>query len=379
MMLGKFISRISALGGIAAVAITVGAAPAGAATGPTDWRLAAFGAEDPNVALTDVVALGRRDAWAFGMAFTSDRGPEPVARRWNGRSWTAVALPSGLNRGISAADASSSRNVWAFGGGDPAGGEAFALRWDGRRWQVAGRWPGGTYIADTEVLGPRDVWLFGDGYIGESIGTWHFDGRTWSRVETPVGHLQEASAVASDDIWAIGGSPVHLYGDLLARWDGRTWTEVSVPGPPNTDDHWVRFSGIHAESSRDVWIVGEEYRQDGDSGTYAPFMLHFDGRAWQRIVPPSHPLPYGFLDVTSDGRGGVWVIPALPDEPAELLHYRDGRWTVTQLEQPNGQRATVSDVTAVPRARFAWAVGYINASETGEPGWGIWANGPAPR
>ncbi|GAA4152389.1 hypothetical protein [Actinomadura keratinilytica] len=379
MLSGTLTRRLSTLGAVAALAAVPMAAPADAGTGPPGWRIAERSEEPSDIWLSKVVATGPRDAWAFG-SMSSDHGPEPVARRWNGRSWTAVTLPAGLNRGISAADASGPRNVWAIGGSEPAGGEAFALRWDGRRWHVTGRWPAHSTIADVEALGPRDVWLFGDALIGpDSIGTWHFDGENWSQVETPIGHLQEASGVASDDVWAIGGSPVHWQGDLLARWDGRTWNEVSVPGLPREDDHWVTFTDIHAVSSHDVWIVGREIRRSGDDHTYAPFAVHFDGSTWQRITPPSHPGVQGLQTVTSDGRGGIWVKPERwDDEGVELLHYRDGRWTAPRLEHPEGLNARVSDVAAVPRSRLAWAVGGLHVPESGDGYWTIWKN-HAPR
>jgi hypothetical protein len=376
-------ARLTTFTGIAALGIVTGAAPAARAdTGstPAEWHIAEVGEGARYGWLADVVALGPRNAWAFGAAW-HDEGPfTPIAHRWNGRSWKAVRLPAGLERGINIADASGPRDVWAFGGGDMPG-DAYALRWDGRTWRVAGRWPGRAYMADAEVIGPRDVWVFGNSRIGESIGTWHYDGRRWTRVDPPLGSLEKASAVASDDIWAIGVSAVHWSGDLLARWDGRTWNEVTIPGLPREDDHNVLFRDIYAASSQDVWIVGSEQRTDGETQTYSPLVLHFDGNGWQRIDPAPDPGAVELVTVTSDGRGGVWIRPVSPEPQngSQLLHYGKGRWTEIRPESPDNRAVDAYDATAVPRSSSAWSVGRVFSVETGQSDWAIWRNGPFPR
>ncbi|GAA2084767.1 hypothetical protein [Actinomadura alba] len=377
MPLGTVTRPVAAFAAVTALGALIGISPmarAEAEPGTTEWRIAAI----DESRLGDVVAIGPDDAWAFGGTY--DGRFAPVARHWNGRKWTTAELPSGLERVISVADASGPRNVWAFGGGDSAG-EAYALRWDGHRWRVTKRWPAGQHIADAEVIGPRDVWVFGDGRIGESVGTWHFDGRRWTRVETPAWGLQEASAVASDDVWAVGFGPEHPWGDLLARWDGRTWSEVTVPGLPREDDHYVGFNGIHATSSRDVWIVGHETRVDGESYTSSPLVLRFDGATWRRVEPSVGTEPQGLLDVTPDGRGGVWLRPEYWEQNGnpDLLHFGQGRWTEVRLPRPQGGEVYVSDVTAVPRSAFTWAVGRVSSPEAGDSGGVIWVNGGRPR
>jgi hypothetical protein len=376
MSWGLTSTRGTIFAGIAALAVVAGVsttAHAGDRAAVTDWTIADV-SDTAGGGLSNVVALGPKNAWAFGGTGDAEGRLAPMARHWNGRSWTAVTLPPGLEKPISEADATGPGNVWAFGGGD-APGDVYALRWNGHRWRVMKRWPGDQYIGDVEVLGPRDVWVFGNpGLASTSIDTLHFDGRRWNRVETPVGFLSEASAVASDDIWAIAGSRLGP-NDLLARWNGRAWNEVTVPGLPHEDDHYAHFSEIHATSSHDVWAVGEEIRSDGETRTSSPLVLHFDGQRWQTIDLP----PIGsrsLSDVTSDGQGGIWVTPETgePDDP-ELLHYGQGQWTVVRPQRPDGREVSVWDVTAVPRSLSAWAVGGMYDPATGKSDNVIWANG----
>lgn len=358
--------RAAVAGTVAALGLVIGTAP-GANADTTEFRLSDLGTTPGYDWQSQVVAISPSKAWAFGEVLT---GGLPTARRWNGRKWRDVSLPAGLTRGITIADASGPRNVWAFGGGDETG-DAYALRWDGSAWTVAHRWPGDEMISDAAVLAPDDVWVFGTSHIGPGIGTWHYDGATWTRVTTGDDFLREGSAVSADDIWAIGTNETGERDNLVSRWDGTAWNPVDVPSSP-TD----QFSGIYAASPDDVWIAGSEYRPSGDDATYVPFVLHFDGTAWQRLDPPV--TGGGSLsEVASDGQGGIWFVPQTfePYDSPELLRYSGGRWTAIRPERPGGQAVRVHDVASVPGGRVTWAVGEVFPPDRATSDSAVWVNG----
>lgn len=362
--------------GIAPTA-TAGAAP-GAATDAAGFRLTEVGSTPGYDWLTQMVATRRTNAWAFGETASLWGSFGPIARRWNGRSWFDVALPAGLDRGISLARASGPRDVWAFGGGDE-GGQAYALRWDGHRWSVVRQWPEDELVTDAAVLGPRDVWVFGTSHIGPGIGTWHFDGLAWTRFETPPVFISQASAVSPDDIWAIGISENGDADDLLTRWNGTAWTPVEIPGIPRQADHHLRFGGIYAASSHNVWIIGGEILSDGEGSTETPFALHFNGHAWRRIDPPGTGIDT-VSRISPDGRGGIWVVPTSTGEYSHtpwLLHYAHRRWARVPLQLPDGRLARVHQVTAVPHSRTTWAAGEVFPGDRSTTDAAIWRHGPA--
>jgi hypothetical protein len=377
-MLGGNSLRAAVVGTIAALGLTTGVAPAIAADAGT-WRIAYAGNRPTGYdALNTVVATGPADAWAFGGTRSAD-GRAPGARHWNGRSWSETALPAGLGHTITTAGATGPRNVWAFAGGDEEG-DSYAIRWDGRRWKVAQRWPGGTMVSDSAVLSARDVWVFGSAHVAPSVGTWHYDGRSWQRFEIPFGNLSSASAVASDDIWAVGSDNFGI-DNVVARWDGHTWTQLEVPGLPHEENHFPELRGIYAASPQDVWIVGDEYQSDGDDWSYTPLTLHFDGHTWQRLAAPPSAGQGDLVDVAPDGRGGVWVTPGVtePYDTPELLHYADGQWTEVRPQRPDGKVLQVHDVTTVPHSGSTWAVGTVFPPGGNTSDGAVWVNGPLPR
>ena len=88
----------------------------------------------------------------------------------------------------------------------------------------------------------------------------HFDGNTWSKVNTPNpatsgNDLDGVAAVASDDVWAVGEriDDEDPGRNLILHFDGTAWTAVASPDPgvPN------RLYGVDAATPTDLWSVGE--------------------------------------------------------------------------------------------------------------------------
>lgn len=357
----------------AVLGLTIGVAPSATAD-TTDFRISQLSTAPGYDWLSQVVATGPKKAWAFGETLS---GQAPTARRWNGTAWKTVALPSGLTRGITIAEASGPKNVWAFGGGDEAG-DAYALRWNGSTWSVAQRWPDGEMLSDAAVLGRNDVWVFGNSHIGPGVGTWHYNGSTWTQVDTGDIGIRKASAVAPDDIWAVGTNDTGEADDLVSHWNGTTWNAVEIPVLPA--GHTTQLNGIYAASSQDVWIVGDESHQAGDDATYTPLALHFDGTTWQRVDPPAADATI-LTDVSPDGRGGLWVIPETfePYQAPELLGFSGGQWSTVRPERPDGQTVWIHDVASVPRSGATWAVGEAFPPDRRTSDAAIWVNGSLPR
>jgi len=172
-------------------------------------------------------------------------------------------------------------DAWASGeGGDDI--SARARHWDGTRW-VPTRPPGGfvSGMYGLAAVSPTDIWGVGD-IRGEAL-TNHWDGTSWRQVNTPppaegyTDWLQAVSAVATDDVWAVGRStdtgPL-LTVPLIEHWDGSRWRKVPYELPYGNT--YGRLGGVVAISTDDVWAVGSTYGQRN-----APLLLHWDGASWE--------------------------------------------------------------------------------------------------
>lgn len=265
--------------------------------------------------ITAVTATGPDHAWAFASTLA-----RPVAWRLTGHRWAAVPFPGQAGDLVTAAASSARDNVWAFTARPAGAGRA--LHWNGRRWVAAGRFA--QAVGDAVVLGPADVWVFGQPDSPGHLGTWHYNGRTWRRYPAATA-LTGGSALGRDSIWAVGGKSA-------AHWDGRTWSRTSLARVLPRDTEFCRPSAgqIVARSATDVWAVGAGHCQDERGPLY---LLHFNGSRWR---PAGQSARYGEpLQVVPDGSGGLWIPPVagFPGTFA-MLHYTGGHLRRAGLPLP---------------------------------------------
>jgi hypothetical protein len=89
------------------------------------------------------------------------------------------------------------------------------------------------------TLGDRSVGLFG--VQNKRSETWEWDGTSWTEVATtgPSPRIGSAIAALGDRIVLFGGfdpgngslSDVRVLDDTWV-WDGTSWTQLAIPGPP---------------------------------------------------------------------------------------------------------------------------------------------------
>ena len=343
------ISALIAIGTVLAVALLplVTSIPAQAAGTPT-WRLVASRHDGPAgnaPGYSVVIAPAPDTAWAFGG--TNPGGPSsPTAARWNGRQWRAVPLPAALGGFIIAASASSADNIWAvsyFG--------SYVLRWNGSRWTVAKKWNAGM-ATSVVAVSSSDVWVFSG---STSLGTLHYNGRSWTRSTGPAGAVYRASALSGSSIWAVtlhSATPVEHY-------SGRSWRRArtgSALARTTPDD-------ILAVSPHNIWISGVS--ADGRL-----VIVHGNGTRWTRFVAPWQMRPERFA---VDGRGGIWVPAVAGGQTWWILHLsRSGHWTRSKIGLGSG----VGDLALIPRTTSLWGSGGSLTKTGGDAA--IWAHGPLP-
>ncbi len=320
-------SLLSASGLTACILAATLTTPAQAAAS-SGWRTAYrhhYGATTNYSGYFAVVAPGRNDAWAFGGSDESHSTTEhPVAAHWNGRHWRAAALPGGLTDQISAASAPSGSDIWAvslFG--------RYVLHWNGTRWTVAKRFKqsGGLALQLTGVraFSRTNVWVFGAPGADPGLGTWHYNGRTWTQQGGAANGVLRVSAVSPTNMWGIGSAQSSQ--DSLVHYNGSHWRRLTAAALKNT-----QFNGIAAVSRTSVWAVGE-----AAGGQLPGRALHWNGTSWK---PVSIPWAVQLGQIVADGHGGLWMTAASGTPESGFVQWivhrsKSGAWTRSRIgKQP---------------------------------------------
>ena len=324
---GAVIAACAVLTGAASCAAATAASMATAASAQASWQLVKQVHSGPDGGFTAIVAVGAHGGWAF------DGFSAPTAWERSGSSWTQVPFPGRAGEEVIAAGASSPSNVWAF----TDGSHSRALRWDGHAWKAQRAFPG--QIGGAIVIGPADVWVFGQSYQpGGGLGAWHYNGTTWNRVRSGYG-LDGGSALSARDIWAFGGTNV-------AHWNGSTWTRTTVAGllPPQRPLNFPGVRGILALSDRDVYAIGSGNAQDEGGPTV---ILRYNGHTWAKVAGGYYGIGTEPIQQASpDGRGGLWLpMPGVDGMPSYLVHYTSGHLAAVTLPRP----ATAIDIECTAR------------------------------
>ena len=288
-----------------------------------------------------IIATGARQAWAFGG--TNPGGPStPIAALWNGTTLTPSTLPRGLTGFINEASSPAANDVWAAGQFG-----RYVLHWNGKGWRVARQWRSGQ-ITGLTAINARDVWIFGTTTDGSrTVGTWHFDGTTWSPASGAAGSLYRASALSQNDIWAIGANSG---ADVILRYDGHTWSRVRT-GPSLNG---IEPEDILAVSNRDVWVAGTVTSR-GDLPHLE--LLHWNGSHWSRL-PTGLAAWAGRLAVGPNGDVLLTATPANASATGLIVHASSRGWG-SAMVVAGGMASGVSDVALAPQSGSLWATGGI--------------------
>jgi hypothetical protein len=144
------------------------------------------------------------------------------------------------------------------------------MHWDGTAWTVVSAplvtgqgiqlLTGNGAFQAVKALSAKDVWVVGDNVDGELVA--HWDGATWT----------EVSGLGSDGVaWAVTAAPdgaVALVGEgdaafiPLGLWDGTRFQVTTTRDPDNRVGTMV-MEAVAALSATDIWAVGF-YTQQGD-------------------------------------------------------------------------------------------------------------------
>ncbi len=139
-------------------------------------------------------------------------------------------------------------------------------RFDGESWVEV----------DLGVEVPLLNWIHSDSSgdmvaVGRDGIALHREEGLWRVVSTPTSQtLWGVWGSDHDDLWAVGGdariSDTHRA--LVLRWDGVSWTEVTLPETSATSEVYAWFK-VWGSAPNDVYLVGQQGA-----------LMHWDGAEW---------------------------------------------------------------------------------------------------
>ncbi len=321
--------------------------------------------------LTGVTATSASDAWAVGYAYNANAQQFIIMQHWDGASWSAVASPNPgtaeacgnafyAGNELAAVDAISPNDLWAVGNiCGPGTARTLAMHWDGNGWSVVpspNSGPGDdSELSSVSAVASDDVWAVGDYQVAFEY-EWetfieHWDGTAWSIVPSPnpagstTTYLTGVSALSANDVWAVG----HSHGGarpLIEHWDGTAWS--IVPAPYATGSDFNSLYSVKAIAPDDVWAVGfQNVNSAGQNGQ--GLILHWDGTAWTAVDSPIPGYATILLGVTANSSKDVTVVGYVQTRDVQFQpvteHWNGKRWTAVKVVPPGpvGQlRGTVA-------------------------------------
>lgn len=207
-------------------------------------------------------------------------GQHPVARHFDGSTWTDIACPwtQGADQLLLSAKAFAGNDAWFAG----AAGTVF--HWDGTACTLVTHPLASTNITVIEGAAPDDVWFFG------ASATLHWDGTALTRY---------TDTIAATDAFAAGTSVFVNGGNEVKQWDGTAWTSKGTT--PGNGSIW-------ASSASDIWVLT------------ASALVHYDGTTWN-AVPGSSILGVGPRIGSGLWGGGVTAGDFMIASGGALLHH----------------------------------------------------------
>jgi hypothetical protein len=303
------------------------------------------------------------DVWQVG-SFEYGVERRTLTQHWNGASWELVRSPNtnkNLNelRGVAAL---SPTNAWAVGhaySSDASNQTTLVLNWDGADWSIVPSPSPGTAgqneLFAISAVSPTDIWAVGarrnvNGWI--QTLTLHYDGVSWklvpsANVPNTNNGLYGVTALAKDDVWAVGYFGQFAFSPLVLHWNGQSWSVVSNPDPQQSSNILYAASGT---GGSDVWAVGTA--KNLFTNMVGPMLEHWDGTDWS-LVFPAQGAPSALYGVASSFPADAWQV----GDSSGLAFI--GRWNGDSWKlSPSPNIAGRLHATTAIAPGDVWAVGF---------------------
>jgi hypothetical protein len=282
-------------GACLAVGATIG--PKGDATGSfTDsWNGTTWAVESiPRPAVTTLSAVSCRSAtWCIAVGYvpnSADPGSNvPLALRWTGLRWSALAVPmpaGDTTATLSGVSCVSRSGCVAVGTGAQSDGTvtSFSRTWNGATWTPSAVPGTGTQLAGVTCTSGTSCIAVGGNNDAPVAEFW--DGTSWTAQTVPTdaggypAALSGVSCSSPASCVAVGHYTSKVYHALIYRWDGANWTQ-QITGYPNHDSALYSASCSRVVCTAVGFVV--------INGSEQPLVAHWNGTRWYRDTAIANP------------------------------------------------------------------------------------------
>ncbi len=371
-------SGFKALAGVscssAAACMAVGSGGAGG--GPlaerwdgTRWAIVPAPSPPPvpvpgSATLAGVSCASAASCTAVGSEFTTaTTSREPLAERWDGRSWSAQQIPNPVFAGqgseLAAVSCTSRAACTAVGERGSLPFATLAERWDGRRWAVQPTVnpPGDDKpLVGVACTSAASCTAVGYHILSRGLGLTlaeHWNGARWARQHTPgppavpagAGSLTAVGCSSAAACTAVGIADNLL--PVIDRWNGARWVlqhspRVQHPGP---GELW----SVSCPAAAVCLAAGDTGENGSPSGDAHALAERWDGRAWviQRVPEPPG-TAYSSLKGIS-----------CPSATTCVAVGQSGTGTLAELW--NGKTWAIQHTPSPPRGNLPGAAAYLTA------------------
>jgi len=190
-----------------------------------------------------------------------------------------------------------------------------------------------------------------------------FNGRTWSPVTVPAPagdntSLQAVTTVTPADNWAVGSDATHSL--IEQQNNSSSWSLVASPA--NEPANRV-LEAVSAASAGDVWAVGDSRAGTVGQG-FEPLIEHWNGTAWS-VVPSPSVTASGVQDflggVSEIGSSDVWAVgftSNLGTDQTLAEHWDGTSWQIVPSANPGPSASALNSVAQTAPGGPLRAVGF---------------------
>jgi hypothetical protein len=247
--------------------------------------------------LDAVAGTGPNDVWVAGamnLGAPPPGGDNAFFEHFNGTSWQTVPGPTGDFTEdpveVTALAALSPTDVWAVGtqnaevGGEP-GSLNLAAHWDGTAWTSVPTPNLGNSVSQSDVptgvtaISANDVWVSGVEFTGCPAASMRGGSRLTTSGRRPL--LPLALRLRPGGLRRLPGATGPCLVPYVLHWDGSTWSLINTPNPGAFGS---ALEGITALSANDIWAVGQT--QSSATGPVKTLTEHFNGTSWTVSASP---------------------------------------------------------------------------------------------